>query len=91
MTTTTVQSIQILAAKNSRPLESGDRLTCAEFERRNAAMPQIKRVELNRGVGADCGCDVSPRDKSADQPTSHSRKEKRMPRPKIVAAFVTAI
>ena len=49
MTTTTVQSIQIRAAKNSRPLESGDRLTRAEFERRYAAMPHIKKAELIEG------------------------------------------
>ena len=50
MTTTTVQPIQVRAAKNSRPLESGDRLTRAEFERRYAAMPHIKKAELIEGV-----------------------------------------
>ncbi|KAB8317949.1 Uma2 family endonuclease [Tolypothrix campylonemoides VB511288] len=32
------------------PLESGDRLTRQEFERRYAAMPQIKKAELIEGV-----------------------------------------
>jgi Uma2 family endonuclease len=32
-----------------RPLESGDRLTRAEFERRYAAMPHIKKAELIEG------------------------------------------
>jgi len=32
------------------PLESGDRLTRAEFERRYAAMPQIKKAELIEGI-----------------------------------------
>jgi Uma2 family endonuclease len=32
------------------PLESGDRLTRSEFERRYAAMPQIKKAELIEGV-----------------------------------------
>ncbi len=32
------------------PLESGDRLTRHEFERRYAAMPQIKKAELIEGV-----------------------------------------
>ncbi len=32
------------------PLENGDRLTRAEFERRYAAMPQIKKAELIEGV-----------------------------------------
>lgn len=32
------------------PLESGDRLTRAEFERRYAAMPQLKKAELIEGV-----------------------------------------
>ncbi len=32
------------------PLESGDRLTRAEFERRYAAMPHIKKAELIEGV-----------------------------------------
>jgi Uma2 family endonuclease len=32
------------------PLESGDRLTRAEFERRYAAMPHVKKAELVEGV-----------------------------------------
>lgn len=32
------------------PLESGDRLTRAEFERRYAAMPQVKKAELIEGI-----------------------------------------
>ncbi len=32
------------------PLESGDRLTRVEFERRYAAMPQVKKAELIEGV-----------------------------------------
>lgn len=32
------------------PLEAGDRLTRAEFERRYAAMPQLKKAELIEGV-----------------------------------------
>lgn len=40
------------AAANGRtpPLENGDRLTRAEFERRYAAMPHIKKAELIEGV-----------------------------------------
>jgi Uma2 family endonuclease len=34
------------------PLENGDRLTRAEFERRYQAMPQIKKAELLEGVVA---------------------------------------
>jgi Uma2 family endonuclease len=34
----------------SLPLESGDRLTRAEFERRYEAMPQLKKAELIEGV-----------------------------------------
>ena len=32
------------------PLESGDRLSRAEFERRYMAMPDLKRAELIEGV-----------------------------------------
>jgi Uma2 family endonuclease len=32
------------------PLESGDRLTCPEFERRYAAAPHIKKAELVEGI-----------------------------------------
>ena len=51
MTTTTVRPTQIHTptTKISRPLESGDRLTRAEFERRYAAMPHIKKAELIEG------------------------------------------
>ncbi|NEP63028.1 MAG: Uma2 family endonuclease, partial [Symploca sp. SIO2G7] len=32
------------------PLESGDRLTRSEFERRYHAMPQVKKAELIEGL-----------------------------------------
>jgi len=32
------------------PLEQGDRLTRAEFERRYSAMPQVKKAELVEGI-----------------------------------------
>src|SRR4051794_9508646 len=32
------------------PLEAGDRLTRAEFERRYDAMPELKKAELTEGV-----------------------------------------
>ena len=32
------------------PLENGDRLTVAEFERRYEAMPELKKAELINGV-----------------------------------------
>lgn len=32
------------------PLQSGDRLTCHEFERRYAAVPHIKKAELVEGI-----------------------------------------
>ena len=32
------------------PLENGDRLTRAEFERRYEAMPELKKAELIEGV-----------------------------------------
>jgi hypothetical protein len=40
------------AARNGAvpPLETGDRLTRAEFERRYNAMPSIKKAELIEGV-----------------------------------------
>ncbi|NOZ06578.1 MAG: Uma2 family endonuclease [Chloroflexi bacterium] len=38
------------AAPNVPPLESGDRLTLYEFERRYNAMPHIKKAELIEGV-----------------------------------------
>ena len=34
------------------PLESGDRLTRAEFERRYAAIPHVKKAELIEGMGS---------------------------------------
>lgn len=33
-------------------LENGDRLTRPEFERRYAAMPQVKKAELIEGIGS---------------------------------------
>src|SRR5437868_14518803 len=33
-----------------RPLENGDRLTRAEFERRYEAMPHLKKAELVEGI-----------------------------------------
>src|SRR5665213_1777585 len=36
--------------ENIPPLESGDRLTRAEFMRRYEAMPEIKKAELIEGV-----------------------------------------
>ena len=52
MTTTTVQPTRVHTptARIFRPLESGDRLTRAEFERRYAAMPHIQKAELIEGV-----------------------------------------
>lgn len=38
------------AARHPPPLENGDRLTRAEFERRYAAMPDVKKAELIQGV-----------------------------------------
>lgn len=32
------------------PLENGDHLPCAEFERRYAAMPHVKKAELLKGI-----------------------------------------
>lgn len=43
--------MSVAQAKTKRlPLESGDRLTRAEFERRYAAQPDIKKAELIEGV-----------------------------------------
>src|SRR5688500_17442331 len=39
------------------PLENGDRLTRAEFERRYDAMPDLKKAELIEGIG-DMGSPV---------------------------------
>jgi Uma2 family endonuclease len=38
------------AAQNSPPLQSGDRLSRPEFERRYAAAPHIKKAELIEGI-----------------------------------------
>jgi Uma2 family endonuclease len=38
------------SGKSSVPLETGDRLTRVEFERRYAAMPQVKKAELIGGI-----------------------------------------
>src|SRR5262245_6655339 len=40
----------IEAAKKIPPLQNGDRLTSAEFERRYDAMPNLKKAELIEGV-----------------------------------------
>jgi Uma2 family endonuclease len=52
-----VQPIQIVpvraqkrAARYVPPLQSGDHLTLAEFERRYEAMPEVKKAELVEGV-----------------------------------------
>ena len=37
-------------ARRPPPLENGDRLTRAEFERRYEAMPEVKKAELIHGV-----------------------------------------
>ncbi len=46
--------VRVPIAETSRqvepPLESGDRLTRAQFERRYAAMPRVKKAELIEGV-----------------------------------------
>jgi Uma2 family endonuclease len=44
------QSVAIAANGRIPPLENGDRLTRAEFERRYAAMPHVKKAELIEGV-----------------------------------------
>src|SRR5947209_7102448 len=36
--------------RTSRPLENGDCLTRDEFERRYAAMPEVKKAELIEGI-----------------------------------------
>jgi Uma2 family endonuclease len=48
----TVSTEHVPEASNHRspPLQSGDRLTRAEFERRYDAMPQLKKAELIEGV-----------------------------------------
>lgn len=42
--------LQAAAAEKLPPLQNGDRLTRAEFERRYEAMPQVKKAELIEGV-----------------------------------------
>ena len=39
-----------LPAPATPPLQNGDRLTCAEFERRYAAMPDLHNAQLIEGV-----------------------------------------
>jgi len=50
----TIPTTSEVAARDAeadvRPLQPGDRLTRAEFERRYAAMPQVKKAELIEGV-----------------------------------------
>ena len=43
-------SLPVIPPARPLPLESGDRLTRYEFERRYAAMPQVKKAELIEGV-----------------------------------------
>jgi Uma2 family endonuclease len=42
--------VQPASARPAPPLENGDRLTRAEFERRYAAMPGVKKAELIEGI-----------------------------------------
>ncbi len=44
------RSVETVANGRVPPLENGDRLTRAEFERRYAAMPHVKKAELIEGV-----------------------------------------
>jgi hypothetical protein len=49
----TVVAVRAKAQKKARPLpplQNGDHLTRAEFERRNAAQPDIKKAELIEGI-----------------------------------------
>ena len=46
----TVNEPSVQAKQTIPPLENGDRLTRAEFERRYDAMPQLKKAELIEGV-----------------------------------------
>src|SRR5688500_20062771 len=48
-----VPSQPVMRGEPSRwvpPLENGDRLTRAEFERRYSAMPEVKKAELIEGI-----------------------------------------
>jgi Uma2 family endonuclease len=45
-----MKSVTIFPKLTIPPLENGDQLTCAEFERRYSAMPNQKKAELIEGV-----------------------------------------
>src|SRR5437762_2403275 len=49
-TRTSPPVIPSCAAEKILPLQNGDRLTRAEFERRYEAMPHLKKAELIEGV-----------------------------------------
>src|SRR5438093_10654504 len=50
MAVTDVSALKPAATGTSPPLENGDRLTRAEFERRYDAMPGLTKAELIEGV-----------------------------------------
>src|ERR1035438_6252579 len=50
MTTLAVPPVPTTAPSPTPPLQSGDRLTADEFERRYDAMPHLKKAELIEGV-----------------------------------------
>jgi Uma2 family endonuclease len=50
MATTTQTNADPIAASRIPPLENGDRLSRAEFERRYDAMPDLKKAELIEGI-----------------------------------------
>jgi Uma2 family endonuclease len=50
MAVTDASVLPAAATENIPPLENGDRLTRAEFERRYDAMPNLKKAELIQGV-----------------------------------------
>jgi Uma2 family endonuclease len=50
MVDTSPQQQKVITPMQIPPLESGDRLTRHEFERRYAAMPHLKKAELIEGV-----------------------------------------
>lgn len=50
MSTATVPRQETRPAKRIPPLQAGDRLTRAEFERRYRSMPQVNKAELIEGV-----------------------------------------
>jgi Uma2 family endonuclease len=50
MAVTDASALQPAATETIPPLENGDRLTRAEFERRYDAMPHLKKAELIEGV-----------------------------------------